>query len=44
MHFGACQVVALLMRSNTLVYVIWTEISPILFFYRNVYDGLNVKY
>jgi len=31
------------MLSNTLVYLIGTEISAILFFYRNVYGGLNVK-
>jgi len=31
------------MLSNTLVYLIWSEISTILFFYTNVYGGLNVK-
>jgi len=31
------------MLSNTLVYLIRTEISAISFFYTNVYCGLNVK-
>jgi len=35
---------SILVLSSTLVYLIWTEISAILFFYTNVYDGLNVKY